>query len=575
MLLSFDNIELKRLLDSISAPTFVVDVLENGVFRYAAFNRYNEERCGLSHEEATGRRFEDLLDPTLASHLEGRYLACIEAGTITEYDEELEVAGRRRIWSISLSPLFDDDGQVRRILGTANEVTVLRDQEAQLRDREAWLSTLVEGSLQGILIHRHNRPLFANTAFAQIYGYASPEEVLAEDDLTHLVAPEERQALAALSRSADETRNLDHFARVRGLTRTGCPLWIEFRARRVDWDGQPALQMTVVDVTERTRYEDQLIASKDRLEQQAESLVRLAGDLAKARTEAERARRASEQANRAKNQFLAAMSHELRTPLNAILGFSEIIAQEAFGTCSVPQYVEYSLDINESGRHLLELINDILDIAKIEAGKLEIHPEIVELDEVLEACRRLCAVKARERDIELQLDIAGGAQFVYADMRALKQILFNLLSNAIKFSKPGGQVDLAARRLRGDWLELSVTDEGIGIAGDQIGHVFNPFHQVDNRYNREAGGTGLGLALVKALAELHRGTVTLESELGQGTCVRVAFPPESFLKQSQGSPAGGIPVSEEGRAESDDPSTDPEAGDLQVGGLRGRSRRPV
>ena len=541
MLLSFDTHGLKRLLDSISAPIFVVDVLSNGELRYAAFNRDNELRTGLRHDQVSGRRPDDLLEPALADYLANRYRACIEAGTVIEYDERLVVAGKDRVWEISLSPLSDEDRRVRRLLGTATEVTAQRDQESLLQNREAWLTTLVDGSLQGILIHRHNRPLFANTAFARIYGYSSPAEILRERDLTHLIAPEERQTMALLSQGASQRQQVDHFAWARGLTRTGLPIWIEFRARTVEWDGQPALQVTVVDVTERKRYEDELIASKERLEQQARSLSQLADDLEAARAVAVNARKAAEQANRAKNQFLAAMSHELRTPLNAILGFSEIISQETFGSCNVTQYVDYALDINESGQHLLELINDILDIAKIEAGKLEIQPEVLDLEEVLDACRRLCAVKALERDIQLHLDVASGAQVVYADMRALKQILFNLLSNAIKFSEPGGQVSLAARRLDNDWVELSVADEGIGIAEAQITQVFKPFHQVDNSYNREAGGTGLGLALVKSLAELHNGTVALESQLDRGTSVRVTFPPDRMVRNGdcrrRGAPA--------------------------------------
>ena len=531
MLLTFNSDDLKRLLDPIGAPTFVVDVLPNGEFRYVAFNQGNEERTGLRHQDAVGKRPEDIADAELASRVKHRYLACVAARHVTEYDEELTVDGKRRVWHLSLSPLLNRSGQVRRILGTANDVTIQRDQQARLRDRENRLSAFIEGSLQGILIHRHHRPLFANSAFAAIYGYASPAQVLAEADLTHLIAPEELQDAKALCRRADEDENLDHFARIRGFTRNGDTLWLELRAKRIDWDGDPALQVTVVDVTERKHYEDELIASKERLEQQTASLASLASDLETANAEAETARKAAEQANRTKNQFLATMSHELRTPLNAILGFSEIIAQETFGPSSVPQYRDYALDINTSGKHLLELINDILDIAKIEAGKLEIQPENLDLKEVLDACRRLCSVKAQERDVTLQLDIAPGAHLVYADMRALKQILFNLLSNAVKFSKRGGRVRLAARRLEGESVELSVIDQGIGIADTYINDVFKPFHQVDNSYNRETGGTGLGLALVKALTELHGGAVTLDSKLGRGTCVRVVFPPSDLPGQ--------------------------------------------
>jgi two-component system cell cycle sensor histidine kinase PleC len=525
MLLSFDPSDLKRLLDPIGAPTFVVDVLPDGRFAYAAFNVRNEERTGVRHEEAVGRSPDELIDPAEGARILARYRACVEAREVTEYDEELRFRGDLRVWHFSVSPLLDASGRVARLLGTVTDVTELRRQQVAVGEREKRFADLIEGSLQGIVIHRHHRPLFCNAAFARIYGYGSPEEVLAEPSLLPLVAPEEREASSRLCHMADEQARLDHFARVRGLTCTGFPIWVEVRARRIDWDGVPALQMTVFDVTKRKRFEDELIASKEILQQQANSLAELAEDLDKARADAETARKIAEEANRAKNQFLATMSHELRTPLNAILGFSEIISQETFGPSGVPQYADYAQDINASGRHLLELINDILDIAKIEAGKLEIQPENLDLEEVLEACRRLCAVKARERNVTLEVSIAPGAQLVFADMRALKQILFNLLSNAVKFSARGGAVVLSARRLDGDRVELAVEDRGIGIPEEQLARVFEPFHQLDNSYNREVGGTGLGLALVKALTELHDGTVELDSAQGAGTTVRLTFPP--------------------------------------------------
>lgn len=537
MFLTFDSAELKRLLDPIGTPTFVVDVLAEGGFRYAAFNALNELRSGIVHDDIVGRAPDEVVEADLAAHLTSRYRACVEAATVIEYDEELEVTGETRVWHTSLSPLFDAEGRVARILGTSNDVTALRAQQAALKDREQRLANLVEGSLQGIIIHRHHRPLFCNAAFASIYGYDSAEEVLAEPDLLHLVAPEERENSIRLCRLADSETELNRFARVRNLTRSGFPLWVELRARRIDWDGRPALQMTVVDVTKRKHFEDELIASKEILEQQATSLSSLAADLETARAEAESARKAAEQASRAKNHFLATMSHELRTPLNAILGFSEIIAEEAFGPSGVPQYADYAQDINSSGRHLLELINDILDIAKIEAGKLEIQPDHLDLREILESCRRLSAVKARERNLQLEIDMAPGAQMVYADMRALKQILFNLLSNAIKFSERDGKILLSARRCEDDAVEIAVEDHGIGIPDNQLDHIFEPFHQLDNSYNRGSGGTGLGLALVKALTELHGGTIRLHSQSGVGTSVRLTFPRSHHEERPDNEPA--------------------------------------
>jgi two-component system cell cycle sensor histidine kinase PleC len=250
----------------------------------------------------------------------------------------------------------------------------------------------------------------------------------------------------------------------------------------------------------------------------------LARELEEARDEALRKRFEAETANASKTAFLANMSHELRTPLNAILGFSEIIAKECFGAVGSPRYVEYAGDIHSSGSHLLSLINDLLDVAKIEAGRMEIEPQPLDATKVFDTALKITSAKARERGQQLVIDVEPAAPQLWADERALKQILINLVSNAVKFTPEGGRIEVVGSRARCGGFQIMVQDNGPGIPRDKLDKIFKPFSQVDNRYDRQGGGTGLGLALVRGLSELHGGRAWIESEHGHGCRAYVVLP---------------------------------------------------
>lgn len=250
----------------------------------------------------------------------------------------------------------------------------------------------------------------------------------------------------------------------------------------------------------------------------------LARELEEARDEALRKRFEAETANASKTAFLANMSHELRTPLNAILGFSEIIAKECFGHIDNSRYTEYATDIHSSGAHLLSLINDLLDVAKIEAGRMDIEPEVLDVRRTLDTALKLVGAKARERHQELVIDVEPNTPELFADERALKQILINLVSNAVKFTPEGGRIDVVAGQSHSGDFQIMVADNGPGIPREKIDKIFMPFNQVDNRYDRQGGGTGLGLALVRGLCELHGGRAWIESEQGQGCRAYVVLP---------------------------------------------------
>jgi signal transduction histidine kinase len=235
------------------------------------------------------------------------------------------------------------------------------------------------------------------------------------------------------------------------------------------------------------------------------------------------AKEQAEAANRAKSEFLANMSHELRTPLNAVIGFSEIIAAEMFGPVGQPRYKDFASDIIRSGRHLLEVISDILDVAKLQSGKTELHLQRLELHEVIDGATRIIKEQADSAGISMTSSIEPDLPAVDGDPTRLRQLLLNLLSNAIKFTPAGGRIAVLAQRA-GDGLSITVQDSGIGMDPKDIPKAFEPFGQIDSSIARKYGGTGLGLPLSKMFAELHGGGLAIESALGEGTTVTVSLP---------------------------------------------------
>ncbi|CAK0750305.1 two-component system, cell cycle sensor histidine kinase PleC [Azospirillaceae bacterium] len=240
----------------------------------------------------------------------------------------------------------------------------------------------------------------------------------------------------------------------------------------------------------------------------------------------------AEKANAAKSAFLATMSHELRTPLTSVIGFSEIIRDQLFGLIGNKIYVEYAHDIWNSGNHLLSLINDVLDVAKIESGRMSIEKEALSPEALVLSVLRLVREHASKHRLVLATNVAVDGGVLWADERAVKQILFNLLSNAVKFTPDGGRITVDMCSDSSGGVSLVVRDTGVGISADCLSRLTRPFEQVDNRYSRANGGTGLGLSLVRGLAELHGGYVAIESELGKGAAVTVYFPPRTARKDA-------------------------------------------
>jgi two-component system cell cycle sensor histidine kinase PleC len=247
--------------------------------------------------------------------------------------------------------------------------------------------------------------------------------------------------------------------------------------------------------------------------------------------ELSRALQSETHANAAKSDFLALMSHELRTPLNAIIGFSEVLGSEMLGPLGHPRYREYAHDVHGAGKHLLALINDILDLSKAAAGKFDLVREEVVPADIVAECVRLTRGKAHEGGLRLTSEMAPGVPNVIVDRLRFKQALLNLCSNAIKFTPPGGSVHISAGQAEDDNFILTVRDTGIGMSPEQIPVALEPFRQVASPFSRNTEGTGLGLALVKSLIECHDGRLEIESALNKGTSVRLILPPDRVVRR--------------------------------------------
>lgn len=398
------------------------------------------------------------------------------------------------------------------ILGVALDTTEARRAKSQAQAAESRLRDGIESVSDAfVLFDKSGRMILSNQAFQDAFGFEDGvvRKGAYKQDLNRIaaLAIKSEQAAAGGRAGAREVELVDG-------------RWLQL-VERFTSDGGSVV--SAADITaikqkeaERQRAVERLHATIAELEDREEKLSLLARKYEVAMTRAEAA-------NQAKSEFLANMSHELRTPLNAINGFSEIMAGELFGPLGDAKYKGYASDILKSGQHLLSLINDILDMAKIEAGKLTLHYEQVSLKEVVDDAARLMRGKIQEAGLKLLVD-AAELPDIEADHRGLKQVVLNLISNAVKFTPEGGDIVVTLSRLDDDRVRVAVTDTGIGIAPEDLARLARPFEQVEGQHSKTTQGTGLGLALTKSLVELHGGQLMMESEPGQGTTVSFELP---------------------------------------------------
>lgn len=367
------------------------------------------------------------------------------------------------------------------------------------REELATMLSMVDRSAEGMLVYDAvGTIMYANQGCLTLCGFDSLEELKASDSPRFQFADQARRdhLIELLSKGP-----FNGEVRVIGKNDVVVPCMLS-GARLEDGDGRPFRYFaTMTDISE-------LREVHDNLEQQNMELAA---------------------SNRAKSQFLANMSHELRTPLNAIIGFSEIMHNEIAGPLNNPQYKEFCHHIHESGNHLLELINDILDLSKIEAGKFELEENVIEPSQIIESSLRLVHGRAEIHAISLHVENEENLPRFLGDQRKIKQVLINLLSNAVKFTPDGGEVFVGAKIVSGGDLAIVVRDTGVGISEQDLPKVMAPFVQADGSLSRSHDGTGLGLPLTKSIIEMHQGVLDIESEVGVGTTVTARFPRERLI----------------------------------------------
>ena len=389
-------------------------------------------------------------------------------------------------------------GKAARAVGTLTDITERKQTEQVLREREEQLRLALRSAEAGawILVMAEDRLVWSEEMY-RIYGVNPQRETPSNELWLARIHPEDRSRVEAMADEIFGQGQREYQVEFRIAHPQTGTRWLLARGQ-VEYDdsGEPArISGITIDNTERKLAE---IALED-------------------------AKLQAEMANRSKSEFLATMSHELRTPLNAIIGFAELIMSEMFGPVGAACYRDYASDIHASGAHLLELINEILDLSKIEAGRFILSPELVDLDQLVESCVSLVRPRAEEGYLTLAAEIPRDVPMVWADELRLKQILLNLLSNAVKFTPAGGNVRVDARRVD-DLVAVVITDTGIGMRPDEIGVALEPFRQLESPLSRRYEGTGLGLPIAKRLTEALGGQLVIESAEGAGTKVTVMLP---------------------------------------------------
>lgn len=491
----------ETFFDDMQIPRFVVQKTKNkkkgDQYVVVAANRLALGYFDLSKDQVVDKPIADFMDSENTLHFEQSFEVCLSKERSVTISALPGVPGKVRVYGFYISPIHDEDDDsiyldVIGQLDVADQSIVQRERD----DAILLLTSIFEVSEVGIVVTDFNgRIVRVNDSFIRTFGWSRDELINAE--FVGLTTPDERELAK---------RNHEEFIRS-GIRSSG-----EMKLIRKDGSVANALFTTAtLELSQKRRFQVTTIMDIT-LRKQMEQSLRMAKDQADA-------------ANRAKSVFLANMSHELRTPMNAIIGFSEMMIKETFGPLGHDKYLEYLNDVHGSAQHLLEIINEVLDMSKIEAGRIEMDEGEVALPELIASVMRMMGSRAFGSDVSLKSDVSDVLPNLQGDGRLIRQVLINLVTNAVKFSRSGDTVSVSAYVIDDGRLQIKVIDEGVGIPKDKIDQAMEPFGQVsDKAENALYQGTGLGLPLAKAMVDLHDGTLRLDSEINKGTTVCVNFP---------------------------------------------------
>jgi two-component system cell cycle sensor histidine kinase PleC len=492
------TIDLEVLFDAMPLPRFIVREQGKDAFVIVKVNQVALRYFGRSGNQV-GRALREFMDSENARHFQQSFEVCAERKQPVSMQALPTVPGGIRVHGFWVNPIIDGEGRIELldVIGQPD----FTDQSILQRERDdaiSLITSVFDASEVGIVVTDQDRHIVrVNDSFTRTYGWSRDE--LLSSDVTELITPDERE-IARI--------NHDDYIRT-GRRSSG-----EMKLIRKDGSIANALYTTAtLDLSQKRRFQVTTVMDITLRKQMEQTL--------------HHAKEQADTASMAKSTFLANMSHELRTPLNAIIGFSEMILKETFGKLGHDKYKEYLGDIHGSAKHLLEIINEVLDMSKIEAGRVELDEGNVDVAGLVQTVTRMLASRTFASNLKITTSAEKTLPALYADQRLVRQILINLVTNAVKFSNPGGTIEVKAGMLPSGQMEITVADHGVGIPRDKIKQAMEPFGQVNDDASRRhypAQGTGLGLPLAKAMAELHDGTLALESDTGRGTKVTVCFP---------------------------------------------------
>jgi len=509
-------------------------------------NHVARELSGWSLKEAAGKPIHEVLRTMAANDTitlnESPILESSNENNDTSGNVILKTkTGKELVIARNQSPIQNSHGDVIGSVEVFRDITEQKRAEKALGKSRAKYQTVVNNVTEAILVAQEGLLRFVNPAGLELLGY--PEEEILSKPVTIFIHEGDQELVLGRHHARIKGEDIPQTYSFRIVDKQGQEKTVEINAVTVTWEGKPATLNFLRDVTEERRIGAALRQAKTELEERVQKrtsdLNRLNEILQKeinardqARSEMMSSKDDAERANRAKSDFLANMSHELRTPLNHIIGFTELILDKKIGELNDLQ-AEYLTDVHESSHHLLSLINDILDLSKVEAGKLSLETSNVNIRDLLENSLTMIKEKALKHGIQLSVHTNGIPETIDIDERKTKQIIYNLLSNAVKFTPDGGEIDLNARRVKvkdnggnaKEHVEVSVRDTGIGLNQEDLGRIFEVFEQVESSKSRRFPGTGLGLPLTKKFVELHGGRIWAESEGdGKGSIFRFVIP---------------------------------------------------
>lgn len=494
----------RAIIDSVSDVIFETDTRGKVLFLSASWRKIT----GFAVEHSRDTNLFSMLHPEDQERQRDDFDLLV-AGQKTAYRSFCRIRtsdGTFRAVEIAISMIRQDDNKNLRVVGTITDVEERRRAERALAEAEKKYRLIVENAAGGLFqITPEGMYLNVNPAMARILGYASVEDLLRTvKNVNGPIYPDVQQRNKFLIELTTLGQIFGYECRV--ARRDGSQIWVSENVRvvRDEQNNILYLEGSMEDITKRKEAE---IALRE-------------------------AKMQSDLASRTKTDFIANMSHELRTPLNAIIGFSEIMKDQVMGPLGQNLYIDYAKDIHKSGLGLLKIINEILDIAKIESGKRELREKAFDFGQALQSVLDQYQAKLREKKITLTSKITE-LPSVFGEETALKQAIGNIYSNAIKFSPQGGRVTIVTDYAADGGLHLSITDVGVGMTQKEIDTALSPFGQLENRHDRAASGTGLGLPLAKSILELHGGTIEITSQKGHGTTVLLSLPAPRVLSKPQ------------------------------------------